>query len=645
MEHESFENAEIAAYLNEHFIPIKVDREERPDLDQIYMNAVQAMTGRGGWPMSVFLTPDLKPFYGGTYWPPTAGRGMPGFNQVLAAVQDAWTNRREQALETADKLTEKISELSQVGDDQTELTHDLIRMAARHLERSFDVTYGGFGEAPKFPHTMDLDLLLRNWKSDGRGAWLDMVRHTLDRMAAGGIYDHLGGGFARYSVDERWLVPHFEKMLYDNALLAKVYAETYAALPEEDSFKPEAARIVRETLDYVLRDMTHPEGGFYSTEDADSLPFDQPEGADSEGHAEEGLFYTWKSEEVRKLIGEESGDIFCRVFDVSPIGNFEGRNILNLPKSIDSQATLMGMPPEELTLTLAKVKEKLLEARAARPRPGLDDKVLTSWNGLMIDAMARAGSLLGETRYVEAANRAADFLLAKLVDEQGQLLHTWRHGKAKLPAFLDDYTALANGLISLYEATFNERRIDQAAKLLDKVLEDFSDAESGGFFYTATGQESLIVRNKELTDNATPGGNSLAATALIRLGKLTGNANYLDAANQTLIAASSLMGKAPGAMGQMLVALDLQLGSTRELVLVGPTATAEPLLAEIRGSYLPRCILAGRLTEGSQSQRLTDLFAGKQAINGEPTLYVCEGQSCQEPAVGVDAIRELIKSL
>ena len=595
MEHESFENPELADYLNKHFISIKVDREERPDLDQIYMNAVQTMTGRGGWPMSVFLTPDLKPFYGGTYWPPTAGRGMPGFDQVLAAVNDAWQNRRDQALETADQLTIRLEQMTEVAGEQPQLDHSLIQQAAKQLEGEFDPTHGGFGAAPKFLHTMDMELLLRIWKSDKRSAWIDMVRHTLDRMAAGGIYDHLGGGFARYSVDEQWLVPHFEKMLYDNALLAKLYIELFSALPETDSFKQEAARIARETLDYVLRDMTHPEGAFYSTEDADSLPDGDPD-----GHAEEGLFYTWKPEEIRKVLGEEEADLFCGVYGVTPIGNFEGRNILHLPKSIDTLAKQLGMDASLLKNKLEKGRKKLFEDRTARPRPGLDDKIITCWNGLMIDAMATASKVLEEPRYLIAAQKAADWMLTKMRDSSGKLQHTWRNGVAKIDGFLDDYAALANSLVTLYEATFDESYIDAAADLVDALLEKFTDPDSGGFFYSEDVAGELIVRNKELTDNATPGGNSLAATVLLRLGSLLGENRYLNAADQTLRATAIWMQKAPGAMGQMLCALDRQLGPSYEVILVGE-GTAE-LLSEIRRSFLPRTVLAGTLLSEAINQ-------------------------------------------
>ena len=632
MAHESFENEKMAAYLNEHFICIKVDREERPDLDQIYMNFVQNLTGRGGWPLNVFLTPDSKPFHGGTYWPPTTGRGMPGFDQVLEAVNDAWLKRREQTLAAADQITERLANSASL-DGGGELNHGLLDAAVQHLQRSFDPHHGGFGPAPKFPHTMDLSLLLRLYSSSDRKEWLDMVRTTLDHMAAGGIYDHLGGGFARYSVDERWLVPHFEKMLYDNALLATVYAEAFA-VTGDDAY----ARIARETLDYVLRDMTDPDGGFYSAEDADSAPHDDPD-----GRKEEGLFYTWKPEEVRTILGDEASDTFCQVYDISPIGNFEGRSIPWLPKPMEMQAKLTGGDVDRLESELAEGREKLLAERAKRPRPGLDDKVIAGWNGLMIDALARAGVLLDEPRYTAAANRAVDFILSKMRDDSGRLLHTWRSGVAKLSAYLDDYAVLANALVTLYEVTWDERRIDQAAELLDMVIEHFSDPD-GGFYYTADDHEELIVRQKDRMDNATPGGASLAATALVRLGKLTGSAKYTDAASTTLKASAAYMEQAPGATGQMLAALDLQLGPTKELVLIGDNS-ALPIMANLRRRYLPRCVIAGRIKKAYHSPLLEGVFAGKTAIEGQPTLYICEGFACQEPAVGAAAIATAIAEL
>ena len=635
MEHESFESEAIARVLNENFVAIKVDREERPDLDQIYMNAVQMLTGHGGWPMSVFLTPDLKPFYGGTYWPPHSSRGMPGFDQILAAVIDAWKNRREQALNAAEQLTAELQNVGAVaGGDAGALDVDLIDAAAGQLRRAFDNTYGGFGQAPKFPHPMDLQLLVRAWQRTGQQGPLDMVRLTLDRMAAGGIYDHLGGGFARYSVDARWLVPHFEKMLYDNALLAGAYLDAYLVTGDANY-----ARVLRETLNYVIRDMTNPGGGFYSTEDADS------EGT-------KGLFYTWTPDEIEAVLGEERGATFGRVYDVSDVGNFEGRSILNLPKTLEQCAAILRREPHELAAELAESREKLFAVREKRVRPGRDDKVIVAWNGLMIDAMARAGAALNEPEYVITADEVASFILSRMRRDDGRLLHSWRNGHAKLDAYLDDYAALANSLVSLYEANFKERWIDDAVQLMDIVLDKFADPAGGGFFYTASDHEQLIARTKELTDSSIPSGNSLAANALLRLGRLLGRADYLDAAEQILAAAVPIMQRAPMAAGQMLLALDLYMGPTNELVLVGDMAREDTkqAIAAVHRRHLPRSVFAARDTRsadptGSQSGHLNEIFEGKESADGQPVLYVCENFACDAPAIGLAQIESRLEQV
>jgi uncharacterized protein YyaL (SSP411 family) len=635
MEHESFESEAIARVLNENFVAIKVDREERPDLDQIYMNAVQMLTGHGGWPMSVFLTPELKPFYGGTYWPPQSSRGMPGFDQILAAVMDAWKNRREQALNAAEQLTAELQNVGVVaGGDAGALDVGLIDAAAGQLRKTFDNTYGGFGQAPKFPHPMDLQLLLRTWQRTGQQGPLDMVRLSLDRMAAGGIYDHLGGGFARYSVDARWLVPHFEKMLYDNALLAGAYLDAYLVTGDANY-----ARVLRETLNYVIRDMTNSGGGFYSTEDADS-----------EGH--EGLFYVWTPDEIEAVLGDERGATFGRVYDVSDDGNFEGRNILNLPKTLEQCASILRREPQELAAELAESREKLFAVREKRVRPGKDDKVIVAWNGLMIDAMARAGAALNEPEYVITADEVASFIMSRMRRDDGRLLHSWRNGQAKLDAYLDDYAALANSLVSLYEANFKERWIDDAVQLMDIVLDKFVDPVGGGFFYTASDHEQLIARNKELTDSSIPSGNSLAANALLRLGRLTGRSDYLDAAEQVLAAGVPIMRQAPMAAGQMLLALDLYMGPASELVLVGDMARDDmkQAIAAVHRRHLPRSVFAVRDTRssdptGSQSRHLNEIFDGKESPDGQPVLYVCENFACGAPATGLTQIEMKLSQL
>jgi len=625
MEHESFESEAIAELLNAHFISIKVDREERPDLDQIYMNAVQLMTGRGGWPMSVFLTPDLEPFYGGTYFPPTAKMGMPGFDDVLRGVHDAWTNRRNEATQQAGRLTEAIGQMGGgSGEDQADLSPQRLHDAVAHLERSFDFTYGGFGGAPKFPHPMDLRLLMRFYHRDRRQGVLDMIHLSLDKMAHGGLYDQLGGGFHRYSVDARWLVPHFEKMLYDNALLAATYTEAFQLTGDA-----EYARVARETLDYVLREMQGEHGGFFSTQDADS------EGV-------EGKFFVWTVEEIHELLGDEIGDTFCRVYDVSEAGNFEGSNILNLPKTIAQCAKLMDRDEAELSEQLAAARARLYEARERRIHPGLDDKVLVGWNGLMIDAMSAAAGALGEPRYLEAARAAADFIWDNMRRDDGRLLHTYRKGEARLDAYLDDYAALANSLVTLYEACFDERYLDRAVELTETMLGHFRDSDAGGFFFTADDHEELILRQKDITDNAVPSGSALAATLLLRLGKLTGRSNYLEAARDTLQATAAQMEQMPMAMGQMLLALDMQLGPTYELVLLGDGEDKQVanVLADLRGRFLPNRVLAYRAAASLEggSAALEGLFAGKESAAAGPSLYVCRDFTCANPVVGQEQI-------
>ena len=635
MEHESFENKEIAEQLNASFVCIKVDREERLDLDQIYMNAVQLMTGHGGWPMSVFLTPDLKPFYGGTYWPPKASRGMPGFDQVIAAVADAWNNRRDQAIEQAGKITEQLANVGSAESAGTQLELDLLLTAESKLEQSFDFTHGGFGGAPKFPHPMHLQVLLRIWRRKPREGVLNMVQLNLNKMAAGGIYDHLAGGFARYSVDERWLVPHFEKMLYDNALLAGAYLDGYLATGNQDY-----ERVASETLDYILNYMTDAEGGFHSTEDADS------EGV-------EGKFYVWTSEEILELLGTDTGTRFCYVYDVTTDGNFEGKNILNLPKTVAQCASLNGWDQLELEQELAQARGQLLKVRDRRVRPGKDDKILVSWNGLMIDSMARAAGILRSReksqRYLQAAMRAADFILKELRRPDGRLLHCWRHGQAKLDAYLDDYACFTNALVTLYEASFEERWIDAATELADVMMARFRDFHQGGFYFTADDHEELIARNKDVHDSSVPSGNSMAAIALLRLGKLCGRSDYLTAAEETLHMAAGLMDKAPAATGQMLVALDFLLGPTNEIVLLGNVDESDTsnVLADLRHRFLPNQVVACRSTAEVQggSKMLDAIFRGKNPQAESPSVYLCRDFTCETPVTGKDAILAAWKHL
>ena len=647
MEHESFENPEIAQLLNDSFVSIKVDREERPDLDHLYMAAVQAITGRGGWPMSVFLTPQGEPFLGGTYWPPKRRQGMPGFDEVLRFVVDLWHNRRPDALENAGQLVDHLRQLSQPSRPPGELSVATLTGAAASLERVFDFTYGGFGGAPKFPHPIDLQLLMRYYRRDPRSGLLDMVRKTLQQMGRGGIYDHLGGGFHRYSVDERWLVPHFEKMLYDNALLARTYIDAFRLLGDE-----EFATTARETLDYLLREMQDGAGGFYSTRDADS------EGV-------EGKFFVWTPDEIRQVLGEELANEFCWAYDVTEEGNFEEQNILNLGKSLVQHAKLRGLDEAKFLADTAAARAKLLEVRSRRVHPGLDDKVLANWNGLAIDTLAVAAGALDEPRFLEAATRAAEFIWNQMYEgsrsretseskhtsevSRLQLRHSWRQGVARGDAFLDDYASLIRAFVTLYEAGFDEKWIDRAMELADIMLEHFTDPDRGGFFFTADDHEQLIARQKQLTDDAVPSSNGLAAEALLRLGRLTGRQDFLDAAAGTLRAASALMRDVSQAAGQMLLALDFDLGPTYELVLFGDASRAPTVdvLKTIRHHAMPPHILAcrGKSESHKPSIALNPLFEGRKGSDSGVTLYLCENSVCQEPVNGGVPCEDLVRTL
>ena len=625
MEHESFENEEIAKILNEHFISIKVDREERPDLDQIYMASVQMLTGSGGWPMSVFLTPDLKPFTGGTYFPPDDRYGRPGFKRLLLHIAEVWQTRRTDVEEAASQITGHLRDLGRLETEEGELDVSLLRQASNGLARAFDSRHGGFGQAPKFPHPMDLRLLLRCWRRFGDAQALDMARLTLDHMAMGGIYDHLGGGFARYSTDERWLVPHFEKMLYDNALLVPCYLETFQITGE--SFYRE---IVEETLGWVLREMTSPDGPFYSTLDADS-------------EGEEGKFYVWTAAEIEQILGADDAELFGAVYGVEPEGNWEhGQNILHRVKTFTQYARLNGLSEADLRTRIDACRRKLFEVRSRRVWPGRDEKALTSWNGLMIGALAQAGQVLDRPDYAAAAARAADFILTRMRGPDGRLLRTWSAGaEPKLNAYLEDYSFLLDGLVSLYEATFEPRWIEAALELAEVMVDQFWDAKDGGFFYTGRDHESLIARAKDPHDNAIPSGNSMAVTGLLRLVKLTGRMDLQEKAGATLRLYRGLLGAHPLAAGQMLLALDFHLGPVQEIAIVGDPAAEDTrrVLRLLAASYRPHQVVALKAPRSDEKklEELMPLLASKTA-QGPVTMYVCQNFTCQAPLVGLGAI-------
>jgi uncharacterized protein YyaL (SSP411 family) len=622
MEDESFEDDETAGILNEHFISIKVDREERPDLDQIYMNAVMALTGHGGWPMSVFLTPDLQPFYGGTYFPLEPRPGLPTFKQVLQGVIEAWNERRADVAQSAAQLTTHLAAMTQVEKDERGLGEDLITNAVRMLENAFDATYGGFGRAPKFPHPLELKLVLRAWQRSQDDELMHIVRLTLDRMAMGGMYDQLGGGFARYSTDNRWLVPHFEKMLYDNALLCQVYLEAFQATGEASY-----CAVVEETLAWVRRDMTSAAGAFHSAFDADS------EGV-------EGKFYVWSRQEVRQLLGEELADLIEEVYDISDPGNWEGHNILNRPKTYTQCAKLMRVDEADLRAKVNNAKGVLLAARSKRVTPLRDDKVLTAWNGLMIAAFAQAAQVLDGAYAADAVN-AADFILTNMRGANGRLLRTCLPGSpAKLNAYLEDYSFMIDALVSLYEATFDLRWLSSALELADIMIDQFWDGEAGGFYFVGKDHEQLLVRGKEPHDGATPSGNSMAALGLLRLYHLTGRADFEEKAVRTLQLFRGLMAQAPTAAGQMLVALDFQLGPVEEFAVVGPSSKAVEAAKLIQSGFRPRKVVAGRTTQAAaESGKLIPLLSDKAAPEGEVATYICRNFTCQQPLVGLAALR------
>ncbi len=632
MEHESFENEAIARILNEHFISIKVDREERPDIDQIYMMAVQLLNqGHGGWPMSVFLTPQLRPFLADTYFPPEDRYGKRGFRTILMMIVDAWRTRRAEIDRAAGEITSHLQDFKQLPPAGTEeMSPELLRQATTALSRSFDPTNGGFGSAPKFPHPMEIRLLLRNWRRDGSAETLNMARQSLDHMARGGIYDHLGGGFARYSVDERWLVPHFEKMLYDNALLTSCYLEAFQATGDL-SYRA----VAEETLAFVRRELTRAEGPFMSTLDADS------EGL-------EGKFYVWTEDEIVAVLGKADADLFNSVYGVAPLGNWHDphghapsrSNVLHRVKAFDQIARLLDMPEPELRARLDACRQKLFEAREKRVRPGRDDKTLTAWNGLMIAAFAQAAQVLDDPSYAETAARAADFILTKMRTPDGRLLRTWSAGtEAKLNGYLEDYAFLIDALVTLYEATFAPRWVAAAVELADVMLDQFWDERDGGFFFTGRSHELLIARNKDPHDNAIPSGNAMAVTGLLRLAKLTGRADLLARAETTLKLFRGLMATHPMAAAQMLNALDFYLGPVEEVAIVGAPTAADSVrvVRALRSRFQPNRVVAFKPTGTADADyRAIPLLEGKQAL-GAVTVYVCANFACQAPLVGADA--------
>jgi hypothetical protein len=624
MAHESFEHEPTAALMNQHFINIKVDREERPDVDDIYMGAVQALSnGHGGWPMTVFLLPDGRPFYGGTYFPREPRYGMPSFTQVLEGVHNAYTQRRDECEQVADELTQGMSRATLGIGDANTLNADLLDGALARFSREFDRTYGGFGGAPKFPQAMNLEYLLRHYQRTGEKAALDMVVFTLRKMALGGMYDQLGGGFHRYSVDALWLVPHFEKMLYDNAQLSRVYLHAWQITG--DAF---FRRIAEETYDYLLREMTAPEGGFYSATDADS-------------EGEEGKFFVWSKAELNDLLGDDAR-IAIEYWGVTTRGNFERHNILYVPNDDSVAAQRLGLSIAELGAKLAAIRDMLFAARTQRVHPGLDDKILAAWNGMTLASLAEAARVLNRPDYRAAAVRAGELIRDHLVTKDGRVWRTYKGGTAKISGFLEDYACLADAFLELYQTTFDDSWFALARQLTDSALAHFR-APDGGFFDTPDDGEALITRPRSLQDNAVPAGSSMMARVLIKLAAYTGNADYDDAARKTLAILSAAMGQYPQAFGEAMSAADALIAGVDEVALIGDLNQAAPLLDELRRPYRPNVITAHSPTAVEGEHALIPLLSYRTTKNGEPTVYVCRHFACQMPVTTAEALAGLLE--
>jgi uncharacterized protein len=625
MAHESFEDEETAAYMNAHFINIKVDREERPDLDAIYMGAVVAMTGQGGWPMSVFLTPDGDPFFGGTYFPPFPRYGMPSFRQLLESIARAWKEQREDIMANAGEIRQHIGRRLELSGTKGELTEALLGRALATIERQFEPGKGGFGRAPKFPQPMTLEFLLRLMQHPQAQ---HMVNYTLEMMARGGIYDHLGGGFARYSTDNDWLVPHFEKMLYDNALLSRVYLHAWQV-----TGRPLYKQVVTETLDYVVREMRHEAGGFYSSLDADS-------------EGEEGKFYVWQPAEIRAALGDElTADIFMLAYDVTERGNWEGKNILNVNRELAEVARLAKMSEADTERLLTAVRQTLYDERAKRVWPGLDDKVLTAWNGLMLAAFAEAGRVLDRPDYTAVAVQNAEFLYQTMRQENGRLWRTWKAGhEARYNGYLEDYAYLGDGLLALYQTTFDQRWFDWAQELTELMLTHFRDEQDGGFYDTADDHEALIFRPKDLQDNAVPSGNAMACHLLLQLSLYTGDGRYHDLAQETVSAVYGAMSQYPTGFAHWLCATTFLLGEPLEIAISGEPGAADgqALLAVVREQYRPHLVVAVAPPDSPAAEAIP-LLANRSQIDGQATAYVCRQFACQRPVTTAAELREQLE--
>ena len=629
MEHESFADEEVAALLNKYFVAIKVDREERPDIDQVYMAVTQTMTGRGGWPNNVFLTPDKKPFFAGTYFPKLNRWGLPGLMEILPKVAEIWQNDRENVQKSAEQITDLLAGRGNPNPGDA-LDQSILDKTRNLLAEMYDPQYGGFGQAPKFPTPHMLAFLLRRYHHNEDTQALAMVEKTLTRMRFGGIHDHIGFGFHRYSTDGQWLVPHFEKMLYDQALLAMAYTETYQATGKELY-----ARTVREIFAYILRDMTSKEGGFYSAEDADS------EGV-------EGKFYLWTLPQIQEIIGKNETEIFKKIYNLEDTGNFKsqeaeqtaGSNILHLKKTLPDSAAELGVPEKQLLQRLEKNREQLFRIRKKRVHPFKDDKILTDWNGLMIAALAKAGLVLDEPRYTSAAVKAADFIMRKLRDKNGRLLKRYRKGKAGLPAHLNDYAFVVWGFLELYQAGFKTIYLQEAIRLNDQMIKHFWDPQSGGLFMTADDGEKLLIRNKEIYDGAIPSGNSVAALNLLRLGHMTGRQDYLQKAESIGKAFSGSVNRYPPGHTHLMVAVEYALYPNYEVVIAGKPGAKDTraMLTALRQPFLPGKIVLLRPADKKEAAEIIRMAPYTEFMvpkNGRATAYVCTEFVCKLPTTEI----------
>lgn len=629
MAHESFEDKEVARFLNDHFIAVKVDREERPDIDKIYMSVCQAMTGSGGWPLSVFLTPEGKPFFAGTYFPKTNRMGLTGFLDIINQIALMWSKDRARLLKAGEQITNAIK-VQDADKSGPAVTPDTLKTGYDQLARAFDAKWGGFGNQPKFPTPHQLNYLLRWHRRSSDTHALEMMEKTLDAMRRGGIFDHIGFGFHRYSVDAKWLVPHFEKMLYDQALLALAYTEACHV-----TGNPAWSRTAREIFSYVLRDMTDPEGAFYCAEDADS-------------EGKEGLFYLWTPAEVKKILGQEPGGLFCGFYDITDVGNFEdGRSIPHVPVDAEIFANKEGIQPEELERTLEDARIKLFAVREKRVHPLKDDKILTSWNGLMIAAFAKGFQVFGDKAYADAAANAADFIVKNLRTDDGRLLRRFRENEASFPGYLDDYAFFVWGLIELYEAGFDVSFLEEAISLNQAMLNIFWDTSKGGLYFTGKGNEDLITQSKELYDGALPSGNSVAALNLLRLGRMTGNPDLEQKADQLIKAFAKDITSFPMAYTQLLIALDFMFGPTREIVIAGDPSleTTQAMVKAVRKNFMPNKVVLLNPDDGTDAQRLSDLspyVKNMVPIEKKTTAYVCQQYACKTPITDAVQLEKLL---